>query len=135
MATSHRTNAWIVVGLLAATALVYAQTVGFDFVLTDDTLYVTDNPHVQKGLTAEGVRWAFTTFETSNWHPVTWVSLMLDAQLGGTGSELFSKITFAIRKKDEIGFSAHHRTAADDLDKIFNGMYFSLPPWPVHLPA
>ncbi len=47
----------------------------------DDGVYIAENPTVQKGLTLEGMRWAFTTFETGNWHPLTWLSLMLDAEL------------------------------------------------------
>jgi Flp pilus assembly protein TadD len=49
----------------------------------DDDLYVTQNPMVEAGLTAGGVRWAFTTFHANNWHPLTWLSLQLDAQLFG----------------------------------------------------
>jgi tetratricopeptide (TPR) repeat protein len=51
--------------------------------LWDDGAYVTDNPHVRAGLTLANVRWAFTSFEQSNWHPVTWLSHMLDCQLFG----------------------------------------------------
>ncbi len=51
------------------------------FVEFDDLAYVNDNPHVTGGLTAANVRWALTTTEMGNWHPLTWLSLMLDAQL------------------------------------------------------
>jgi tetratricopeptide (TPR) repeat protein len=44
---------------------------------------VTRNPVVQKGLTAEGARWAFTTFHMANWHPLTWLSHMADAEIFG----------------------------------------------------
>jgi len=53
------------------------------FVLYDDPEYVTENPQVQAGLTLSGVRWAFVTFHASNWHPLTWLSHMLDCQLFG----------------------------------------------------
>jgi tetratricopeptide (TPR) repeat protein len=72
-------------GLAAAVAAAYAGAPGNGFVDMDDPLYVRDNPEVRAGLTAEGVRWAFTTFETSNWHPLTWLSLQLDATLFGPG--------------------------------------------------
>jgi len=70
-------------GLVAAILLVYAQTLGFDFAKVDDTFYVSNNPHVLGGLNARNVAWAFRSFEASNWHPLTWVSLMADATIGG----------------------------------------------------
>ncbi len=59
------------------------------FVDLDDGIYVTDNPHVLHGLTASGIAWAFTTTTESTWHPLTWMSLMLDASLGGGGPRAF----------------------------------------------
>jgi len=53
------------------------------FMLFDDHDYVTENPNVQAGITADSFRWAFTTAHASNWHPVTWLSHMLDFQLFG----------------------------------------------------
>jgi tetratricopeptide (TPR) repeat protein len=73
----------IVPALVVATVAVYAQTAGFDFVNYDDPLYVTGNPIVQRGLTADGVAWALTTGAAQNWHPVTWLSHMLDVTLFG----------------------------------------------------
>jgi hypothetical protein len=62
---------------------VYGQVVTFGFVDYDDFQYVTRNPVVARGLTPEGMRWAFTTLYASNWHPLTWLSHMLDVQLFG----------------------------------------------------
>lgn len=73
----------VVVLLVLALLVVYARAVSFDFVNFDDDVYVTQNPHVLGGLTAPNVAWAFTTDHASNWHPLTWLSLMLDAQIGG----------------------------------------------------
>ncbi|MRR10887.1 hypothetical protein EG831_12630, partial [bacterium] len=58
---------------------------GFDFLNFDDPDYVTKNPQVQAGLTAEGIHWAFTRGHSGNWHPVTWISHMLDRELFGPG--------------------------------------------------
>jgi protein O-mannosyl-transferase len=69
--------------LLLAVALVFGRTVGHEFVNIDDGPYVYDNPVVLKGLTLEGFRWAFTTGHASNWHPLTWLSHMLDCQFYG----------------------------------------------------
>ena len=73
----------IVFFLLALTFLIYAKSTGNDFVNIDDPSYVTENGHVITGLTLENVRWAFTSIEESNWHPLTWISHMADAQLYG----------------------------------------------------
>jgi protein O-mannosyl-transferase len=67
--------------LMLATLLLYARTISFGFVSYDDNLYITDNARTQQGLTWENVRWAFTTGALSNWHPLTWLSHMLDVQL------------------------------------------------------
>ncbi len=72
--------------LVLAVVAVYGPTLGFDFVNFDDPDYVSENPIVQRGLSGEGLRWAFTTYHAQNWHPLTWVSLMLDAQLFGAKS-------------------------------------------------
>jgi tetratricopeptide (TPR) repeat protein len=67
--------------IAAATLVVYWQVREHEFVSFDDPKYVTENPHVQKGLTPEGIKWAFTTKHASNWFPLTWLSLMLDCEI------------------------------------------------------
>ena len=70
--------------ILAASILaVYWQVKDHEFVDYDDNIYITDNPHVQSGLTSKSVSWAFTTTRTGNWHPLTWLSHMMDYQLFG----------------------------------------------------
>jgi tetratricopeptide (TPR) repeat protein len=69
--------------LVVFTLSVYWQVHNYDFVNFDDNIYVSDNRHVQGGLTLDGITWAFTTIHASNWHPLTWLSHMLDHQLYG----------------------------------------------------
>ena len=69
--------------LAASTLLVFWQVRNFDFTNYDDNLYVSENQHVLNGLTQDGIIWAFTTGHTGYWHPLTWLSLMLDCQLFG----------------------------------------------------
>ena len=69
--------------LTAATLAAYWQVIGYDFINYDDSVYVTENSHIQSGLTLEGVRWAFTTKYFGLWNPLTWLSLMFDYQLYG----------------------------------------------------
>jgi hypothetical protein len=49
----------------------------------DDNNYVSENSHVQQGVTSQSVAWAFTTFQEGNWHPLTWISHMIDWTLYG----------------------------------------------------
>ncbi|MDA8242332.1 MAG: tetratricopeptide repeat protein [Nitrospiraceae bacterium] len=69
--------------LLAVTLAIFWQVGGHDFVDYDDGRYITENPAVASGLTPEGLKWAFTTGHAGNWHPLTWVSHMLDVSLYG----------------------------------------------------
>ncbi|MDO8632458.1 MAG: glycosyltransferase family 39 protein, partial [Phycisphaerales bacterium] len=69
--------------LAIATFAAYARIPGSEFVYLDDRTYVTENATVQEGLTWNGVVWAFSTTHGANWHPLTWLSHMLDCQLFG----------------------------------------------------
>jgi hypothetical protein len=71
----------LLLGLI--TLLAYLPVYSFEFSFYDDTDYVTGNKMVQAGLSWSGIKWAFTSFHASNWHPVTWLSHMLDCQLFG----------------------------------------------------
>jgi len=62
---------------------VYWPVLHYGFVVVDDRTYVIDNPHVRGGLTLRDLAWAFTAHYAANWHPVTWLSHMLDCQLFG----------------------------------------------------
>jgi tetratricopeptide (TPR) repeat protein len=69
--------------LALITVAVYLPVIEQGFVAFDDNYYLTANPTVQAGLTWEGARWAFTRAHAANWHPVTWLSHMLDCQIYG----------------------------------------------------
>lgn len=70
--------------LLALLTLgLYANSIQVGFVSYDDPGYVTNNYHVQRGMTGQGVIWAFTTTTEANWHPLTWLSHMTDVQVFG----------------------------------------------------
>ena len=73
---------WAALSLIAVvTVAVYWPALFNDFIDYDDTDYVTVNMVVRRGLTLDGVRWAFSAFHAGNWHPLTWLSHMLDIQL------------------------------------------------------
>lgn len=73
----------IYVALAAINVIAYASVRQFEFVDYDDIDYISSNPHVAAGLTSDGIRWAFTTGYSANWHPLTWISHMLDVELFG----------------------------------------------------
>ncbi len=78
-----RTRWLIAAGIFLGTLALYARVAGHPFIFFDDNRYVTENPTVQAGLTWQGIAWAFTTLHVSNWHPLTWLSHMLDVELFG----------------------------------------------------
>ncbi len=82
-ASSGRMIIFICLALAAATLAIYAQTATHGYVAYDDDQYVYQNPWVKAGLTGSNVAWAFTTFFYANWHPLTWISYMLDSSLFG----------------------------------------------------
>ncbi|MCE5250640.1 tetratricopeptide repeat protein [bacterium] len=69
--------------LVMLTMCVYLQVRGHEFLQLDDDTYIYENHHVQRGLSLEGLKWAFSFNEIAYWHPLTWLSLMLDAQFFG----------------------------------------------------
>ena len=69
--------------LAAFTLALYLQVTTHEFVSYDDDVYVTANAQIQTGLNAENVGWAFTSTSAANWHPITWLSHILDCQLYG----------------------------------------------------
>jgi tetratricopeptide (TPR) repeat protein len=85
MARPTRNQLFAVICLMLAlvTLVVYWPMTHHDFTNFDDDGYVTGNYHVKSGLTWSGMVWAFKTTETANWHPLTWISHMVDCQLYG----------------------------------------------------
>lgn len=73
----------VCVGLVVLIWAAFGQATRFGFVNYDDDVYVYNNPNVAGGITGSGVKWAFTHVHSSNWHPLTWLSHMLDAQFYG----------------------------------------------------
>jgi protein O-mannosyl-transferase len=78
-----RTFGLIAAGLAIVTFGIYAQVIGHRFITIDDLSYIEENPMVNRGVTLGGLAWAFTTFHSGNWHPLTWIAHMIDSQLFG----------------------------------------------------
>jgi protein O-mannosyl-transferase len=90
ISTFGRPDLLILLGLGVMTFGLYAQVIGHQFITLDDPTYIQENPMANRGVTLAGLAWAFTTFHAANWHPLTWISHMIDCQLFGTyaGSHL-----------------------------------------------
>ena len=73
----------VVLLLVGVVLIAYGAVWQFEFLNIDDDLYVTHNPHIQRGLSLDSVLWSMTAIEEANWHPLTWLSHMLDVQLFG----------------------------------------------------
>jgi protein O-mannosyl-transferase len=73
----------VCLALFGGTLLLFSRAVPHDFIDLDDPDYVTHNPQVQAGFTWSSLNWALTAGDASNWHPVTWLSHMLDWRLFG----------------------------------------------------
>ena len=78
-----RRDVFVCLFLIVITLAVFWQVRNHEFVSYDDDVYVIENPHVQAGLSLEGFIWASSTTRAANWHPLTWLSHMLDCQLFG----------------------------------------------------
>jgi protein O-mannosyl-transferase len=84
---AHRAAVAVCAVVVLMVFLIFGRTGKFGFSGFDDGSYFASNDHVKAGLTWAGAQWAFQTGYASNWHPLTWLSLMLDAQLFGTGAK------------------------------------------------
>ena len=82
--SNKRAALLICILLTIAVFAVFWRTLGHGFVNYDDDAYVAENLHVRTGLTLPNVEWALSAMRASNWHPVTWISHMLDCALYGT---------------------------------------------------
>jgi tetratricopeptide (TPR) repeat protein len=77
---------WVSLSLIVANLVIYAPVRLYPFVNTDDAVYVTANPNVLRGLSWSNVQWAFTDAKVPYWHPLTFLSHMLDVQAFGTNA-------------------------------------------------
>jgi len=91
-----RSAALLALALAFITCLAFRGILRNQFVNYDDPDYVTSNPRVLEGLTGDNLVWAFQTGHASNWHPLTWISHMLDVELFGLkpGAHHFSSLVF-----------------------------------------
>ena len=114
--------------LAAVTLAVYWQVRHFDFVF-DDVAYVTENNHLRSGITAESVRWAFSTKYFGLWNPLIWLSLMLDYQLYGLHPGAYHMTNLILHILTTLLlFSLFHRMTGALWKSAFVAAFFALHP-------
>ena len=99
------------VAIFGLSLVVYWAATGFGFVNIDDQTYVTGNTVVLKGLTWEGFTWAFTSMHGSNWHPLTWLSHMVDVDLFGLNAGKHHLVSILIHAVNSVLLFAWLRRA------------------------
>ena len=108
---------------------VYWPVYNFEFVGYDDDQYVTDNRHVQDGLTSENLLWALSTRQTANWHPLTWVSLILDCRLFGMWAGGYHLVNVLLHVVNTLLlFAVFNRMTAAPWRSAFVASLFALHP-------
>jgi len=76
----------IIIFLIIASCIAFGRIAGNDFTNFDDNAYITENNHIQSGINPESIKWAFTSLDVFYWHPITWLSHMLDWSLFGANA-------------------------------------------------
>jgi tetratricopeptide (TPR) repeat protein len=109
--------------------ITYWQVKGHAFLIYDDTQYVSANHYVQSGLSVETIRWAFLNTDTANWHPLTWISHMIDMELYGlkAGAHHWMNLIFHLVNSLLLFYLLHSMTGRLWLSGIV-GMLFGLHP-------
>lgn len=116
--------------LLAILCLaIYAQTFWFDFINIDDRPYVYENRAVINGLYSKTIYWAFTSFYEGNWHPLTWLSLMLDFTLFGLNPGIFHAENVLFHLINSIlTLLVFHKLTGDFIKSAFVAALFAVHP-------
>jgi len=122
-------RAALAVGIVAATAAVFAPVLGYDWLNYDDPIYVTDNPAIRLGLSPEAVAWAFSNFHGANWFPLTWLSWMLDYEIRGMQPAVFHGTSVLLHMASAgVLFAALTRLTGCALRSAFVAAVFAVHP-------
>ncbi len=108
---------------------VFWQVARCDFIIFDDDVYVTENIHVQSGITLEGLRWVFSTTYAEFWHPLTWLSLMFDYELYGLHAAGYHMTNLILHIMSTLLlFWLFNRMTGDIWQSAFVAAFFALHP-------
>jgi tetratricopeptide (TPR) repeat protein len=128
-APPDRRRTVIIVLLALCTIAAFLPIFRNGFVNYDDPGYVTENPHVRSGLTPGTIAWAFTTFQESNWHPLTWISHALDVTLFGVNAPMQHGMSLLLHVISTVLlFLALQRMTGDRWPSAFVALVFGIHP-------
>jgi len=119
----------VYIALTVVTLAVYWQVNQFDFVNIDDGIYVTENSRVQSGITLRSIGWSFFTTYAEFWHPLTWISLMLDYRFFGLNAGGFHRTNLILHLLNTLLlFWLFHRMTGAIWKSAFVSAVFALHP-------
>ncbi len=113
-------------GLILA---IYWQALGFEFINLDDNIYVYQNTAVLNGLTGESIYLAFTSFNSANWHPLTWISHQLDVSIFGLNAGAHHATNIILHLINTIlAFVVFHKFTGSHVKSFFVAVLFAVHP-------
>jgi Flp pilus assembly protein TadD len=127
--TDQRLRQCVACGLALGICVVFAPACSNGFVNYDDEAYVTANRQVRAGLTLAGAKWAVMAVDAANWHPLSWLSLQIDAQIYGTNPFGFHLTNVLIHTANALLLFGFLASATDAIGpSLFVALLFGLHP-------
>lgn len=115
--------------ILLSIAAVYGQAAGFDFFQVDDTVYITENPHLQQGFNIRNITWALTTTRGATWQPMVWLSYLLDYQIAGLSAGWYHFVNIVLHALNALLlFSVFRRYTGSFYRSAFVALLFAVHP-------
>jgi Flp pilus assembly protein TadD len=119
----------IIAGLALLVLTIYFKATGHSFINLDDNLYVYNNPALQNGLNPQSVAWAFTTFWSANWHPLTWLSHSLDIEVFGLNAGMHHAVNVLFHLINSIlAFIVFRRMTGREWESLIVAALFAVHP-------
>jgi hypothetical protein len=124
-----RYEVWVYLFLILTALAVYGQVTTHSFVDFDDDIYITANKYIRNGLTLDNVIWAFGFTDNAYWHPLTWLSHMVDCQLFGLNAGMHHLINLILHISSSLLlFYVLKRITGDLIKSAFVAALFVLHP-------
>ena len=120
---------FIIIFLIAVSCVAFCRIAGNDFINYDDNEYITENYQIQSGINLQTLKWAFTTTYCSYWHPLTWISHMLDWSMFGPNASAHHLVSLLFHIGSSILFFLFlNKTTNNVWSSAFAAAFFALHP-------
>ena len=121
----------IALAIAAGSVVLYWPIRGHEWLMWDDFIYITQNPHIAQGLSVDSIRWATTSFYQANWFPGTWLSWMLEFELHGFDAGAFLTTNLILHAANSVLlFAALQRLTKSTVRSAFVAAVFAVHPPP-----